>query len=469
MQRRRIVVLAVGACLVASCSSSPDAGAPTSPSTATAGSTGVETPTGTGASEPVTAEGMVEHLEALEAIAERNDGTRVAGSPGYDASVAYVSGVLRDAGYEVETMSTAVPFYEIEGPTVLERISPDPESWTDGVNFRSMLFSPSGDVQARVTPAGTGCEFSEFAGFPAGDIALVVPGPCFRRQQATNAQDAGAAAMIGVTLVADGRPLRPTLVYPEDLEIPLVAVTADLADELDGGPTVRIRVEASSSYRPAESVIAELPAASDDDVVMLGAHLDSVVDGPGINDNGSGSALLLETARWLAGLDPAPPVRFAFWAGEEEGLYGSWDYAHDLAPEEREAIDVYLNLDMVGSSNHVSFVYEAPPNAPRIEQWVAELFTEALADAGHESEPLDLHGASDHAAFQDVGIETGGLYSGSQEQMTRAQSRDYDGDAGEPLDPCYHQPCDTVDNVDPEALEIHAAALVEVLTALLLA
>jgi Zn-dependent M28 family amino/carboxypeptidase len=238
---------------------------------------------------------------------------------------------------------------------------------------------------------------------------------------------------------------------------------------LRDGTVVHVRVRAESSFEDAESVIAELPGDPGADVVMLGAHLDSVMDGPGLNDNGSGTALLLEVARWLGSRDPQPTVRFAFWAGEEEGLYGSWDYAHALSSEERDALAVYLNLDMVGSTNHVTFVYEASRGDPAMSRRVARLFEEALADLGAESEPLDLHGSSDHASFEDVGVPTGGLYSGSQERKTASQASSFGGTEGEPLDPCYHQPCDTIDNVSRSALGTHAAALVAVLGVLLAA
>ncbi|MGZ8607676.1 MAG: M20/M25/M40 family metallo-hydrolase [Actinomycetota bacterium] len=425
-------------------------------------------PPNSGPVAEVTVEGVLAHLEALQAIADQHGGTRVAGSTGYDASVAYVAGVLEATGYDVERLPVSVPVFEQRGPSVLERTGSRARTWVDGRDFRAMLFSASGDVRARVSAAdGSGCSPEDFATFPVGDIALVEPGDCFRRQQVVNAQDAGAAAVIGVTSAARGRPLRPTLVFPGGIRVPVVSVTAALGAAL-GGATVHVRVRAATSFADADSIVAEPAGAESSDVVMLGGHLDSVLDGPGINDNGSGTALLLEVARWLAGQDPIPAVRFAFWAGEEEGLYGSWDYAHALSSSERAAIDVYLNLDMVASPNHVTFVYEASAGDPPMNERVADLFERALDELGASSEPLDLHGSSDHAAFEDVGIATGGLYSGSQEVKSPGQAEAFGGAAGEPLDACYHQACDTLDNIGELALETHLRALVAVVTALLL-
>jgi Zn-dependent M28 family amino/carboxypeptidase len=424
-------------------------------------------PPNSGPVAEVTLDGILAHLEVLQEIADANGGTRVTGSPGYDASARYVADVLEATGYQVERVTSSVPFFELGRVAVLERLGRNPVSWVDGTDFRAMLFSASGDVRGHVTAIGAdGCAPADFASFPEGDVALVGPGVCFRRQQVANAQAAGAVAVIGTSAAKRGRPLRPTLIFPGGIRVPVLSVTRRLGDVL-AGATVHVRVDATTSFRDADSIVAQLPGAPSSGVVMLGGHLDSVMDGPGINDNGSGAALLLEVARWVAGLEEPPAVRFAFWAGEEQGLYGSWDYAHALSPAERDEIDVYLNLDMVASPNAVTFVYEASADDPPTNERVAELFERALTDLGAGSEPADLHGASDHAAFEDVGVATGGLYSGSQERKSPEQAVAFGGVAGRPLDPCYHQPCDTIDNVDEVALETHALALVAVLRELL--
>jgi Zn-dependent M28 family amino/carboxypeptidase len=417
--------------------------------------------------DEVTVEGMRRHLEALQAIADAHDGTRVAGSLAFDASTRYVADVLRATGYEVTFPSTQVPFFQQHAPSVFEQIEPARRRWVDGRDFRATLFSASGDVRAAIDRVPGGCSDQDLAGFRVGAVAVIEPShACFRRTQVLNAERGGAVAVILISTAARGSPLRPTLVSPDGIDVPVLSVTAEIGARLVERSVVRIRTDVSTSVRTVRSAVAELPGSADRDVVMLGGHLDSVMDGPGMNDNGSGVALLLETARWAAGLQPAPSVRFAFWAGEEEGLYGSWAYAHSLAPDELDRIDVYLNLDMVGSQNFVTFVYEPSPADSDMSRRVADLFARALRDLGAGSEPLDLQGSSDHAAFEDVGVPTGGLYSGSQEVMTPAQAEAFEGIAGAKLDPCYHQPCDTIDNVSERALRIHSLAMVSVLTAL---
>jgi Zn-dependent M28 family amino/carboxypeptidase len=417
--------------------------------------------------DEITVDGMLEHLEALQAIADSHGGTRVAGSPGFEASARYVADVLQAAGYEVTFPSTEVPVFEQHEPSVFDQVEPERRQWVDGRDFRAMMFSASGDVRAAIDRIGSGCTDADFAGFRVGTVAVVEPShECFRRAQVVNAERAGAVAVIGVSTATRGYPLRPTLFSPDGIDVPALSVTAETGRALIEGSVVRIRTSVSTSVENVQSVVAELPESADQDVVMLGGHLDSVIDGPGINDNGSGVALLLETALWAAGLEPTPPVRFAFWAGEEEGLYGSWAYAHELGADGLERIDVYLNMDMVGSTNFVTFVYEASPDDPEMSRRVADLFADALQAVGAESEPFDLQGASDHAAFDDVGVPTGGLYSGSQEVKTPAQAETYGGTAGAKLDPCYHQPCDTIDNISERALRLHALALIRVLTVL---
>ena len=462
MRSARKGTVTVALIVVAACTSvqtdgqGPSLAPPTSPA-----------PPNAGPIDEITVQGMLGHLEALQAIADAHDGTRVAGSSGFDASTRYVADVLRATGYEVTFPSTDVPFFEQRGPSAFEQIEPERRRWVDGRDFRATLFSASGDVRAAIDRVQGGCSGGDFADFRAGAVAVVEPShACFRRVQVVNAERAGAIAVIVVSTAVRGSPLRPTLVSPDGIDVPVLSVTAETGEQLVERSVVRIRTNVSTSFRPVRSVVAELPESAGKNVVMLGGHLDSVMDGPGMNDNGSGVALLLETARWAAGLQPAPSVRFAFWAGEEEGLYGSWAYAHALSPDELERIAVYLNLDMVGSSNFITFVYEPSPAYSGMSHRVADLFARAIQDLGAESQPLDLQGSSDHAAFEDVGVPTGGLYSGSQEVKTPAQAEVFGGIADAKLDPCYHQPCDTIDNVSDRALRLHSLALVRVLTAL---
>lgn len=417
---------------------------------------------------------MLEHLEALQRLADEHGGTRAAGTPGYQASVDYVVDVLGDAGYEVERRSVDVPTFEQSARTVLERVEPSPQAWEDDVDLRAMLFSAAGEVEARVTAAEGGCDAADLFGFPKGDVALLQPGPCLRRDQVVSAQEAGASAVVVVYPDTEaGRPLRPTLLYPDGIEVPVLAVTPEVGDALQpsGGerPVVHLRVEASSSWEEQESVLAETTTGDPGSVVMLGAHLDSVMDGPGINDNGSGVAMLLEIARWMASRRAEATVRFAFWAGEEEGLFGSRDYAQDLSDDEVDALAAYLNLDMVASPNFIRFVMaDAPadPAAAEGNEAITALFTRYFEGHGLQVEPIETHGGADHGSFAAEGVPVGGLFAGSAGDKTARQVDAYGGEEGEPVDACYHQACDTSANVSEIALEQFVGAYVYVLTKL---
>ena len=116
------------------------------------------------------------------------------------------------------------------------------------------------------------------------------------------------------------------------LTIPAVFATFDAGVEprRDAGRArSRVTVDFTAEQRTAWNVHRRDRSGNDDNVVMAGAHLDSVQDGPGINDNGTGSAALLETAIQMAKVKPNNTVRFAWWGAEESGLLGSEHYVDE--------------------------------------------------------------------------------------------------------------------------------------------
>ncbi|MDF8263115.1 M28 family metallopeptidase [Luteipulveratus flavus] len=199
------------------------------------------------------------------------------------------------------------------------------------------------------------------------------------------------------------------------------------------------------------NVIADWPGGTSGKVVMFGSHLDSVEEGPGINDNGSGTAGVLETALTYAksGEKPTNTVRFAFWGAEEQGLYGSTHYVDSLSSGDTSAIASYTNFDMIASPNPGYFVYDDNSNGNGIRDDLTAHYDEV----GVKWEYTDPQGRSDHAAFIDAGIPTGGVYSGGEETKSQAQADKWGGEAGAEFDPCYHQSCDTSQNLDLDALD----------------
>jgi Zn-dependent M28 family amino/carboxypeptidase len=324
-------------------------------------------------------------------------------------------------------------------------------------------------VSARVVPvaidsASSGCESSDFGGFPRGAVALVRRGECFLFIKSRNAKAAGASAVLIANEGQPGRtaPVLGTLGRP-GIGIPVLGISSSLGSELAraagaGGVRVRIVVSVENRTARAVNVIADLPGRGSG-IVLLGAHLDSVAAGPGVNDNGSGTALVLEVARQARrlGVKPTRGLRFAFWGAEELGLVGSSAYAQRLSPAERDRIAGVLNFDMVGSPNFGRFVYDGdsqPPGSTRIEQ----LFRDYFAAHRQPVEEISLGGASDHAPFAEAGIPVGGLFTGADAAKTSAQADRFGGRAGRAYDSCYHQSCDTLANINFAALSQMADA-----------
>jgi Zn-dependent M28 family amino/carboxypeptidase len=195
-------------------------------------------------------------------------------------------------------------------------------------------------------------------------------------------------------------------------------------------------------------------------VVVVGAHLDSVPRGPGINDNGSGSGALLEIAEVYAaqGRETRNKLRFMWFGAEEFGLLGSRHYVSTLSQEQRDDIELMLNFDMVGSPNYVRFVYDGdnsmcetiPPATgcpgaigPPGSAFIESVFVDYFNSQGQANEPTLFSGRSDYGPFIEAGIPAGGLFTGAEGIKTTAQAATYGGTAGAQYDPCYHLACDT--------------------------
>jgi Zn-dependent M28 family amino/carboxypeptidase len=417
----------------------------------------------------VSADGILKHAQVFQDIADANGDTRASGTPGYDASADYVADALADAGYQVRRQKfTYEQFIETAAP-VLDLTSPDRPAYVAGEDFLTLEYSGAGDVTAAVTavdvtipppptPSSTsGCEAADFAGFPAGNIALIQRGTCTFREKVDNAAAAGAVGVIVFNEGQEGRTdaINGTLGQPQ-AAVPGVGSSFAVGEEiytlLQSGPvTARLAVSAVVQVNETENVIADTVTGRTDRTVVVGAHLDSVPEGPGINDNGSGSGAILEIALQLAALDVQPTnrVRFTFWGAEESGLIGSQFYVDSLTARERKDIALYLNFDMVGSPNYVRFVYDGdgsafgikgPTGSARIEQ----VFAQHFASQGLASAPTAFDGRSDYDAFISVGIPAGGLFTGAEGIKTAAQAAVYGGVAGAAYDPCYHQACDSM-------------------------
>jgi aminopeptidase S len=335
VSRIRWAFAATAVLLATACGSraTPTPGPPAPPTDPPASVTVVDGPLAQQLTGAVSTDGAWPHLQALQRIADENGGDRAAGTPGYEASVEYVAGVLGAAGFAVST-----PTYEAEGD--------------DGVG------------------AGTG-----------------------------------------------------------------------------------------------RNVIAQTRSGDPGRVVMIGAHLDSVPEGPGIVDNGSGVATLLEIATRL-GADPAVKnsVRFAFFGGEEDGAVGSTAYVEGLSSGDRKKIKLYLNVDMVASPNGGYLVQggvgdDEEATGPAGSATVGRALADQLSKVGATAPEIIEFVGDDESAFVEAGIPAGGAENGDAKRKTAQQAQSWGGEAGQKYDRCYHQACDRIDNVNQEVLGHYLKAI----------
>jgi aminopeptidase Y len=229
---------------------------------------------------------------------------------------------------------------------------------------------------------------------------------------------------------------------------------------------MRLKTDTFRGIATTSNVLAESVGGDPNNVIVVGAHLDSVNAGPGINDNGSGSAAILEAAEQMAKVKPRNKVRFAWWGAEEASLVGSTYYVNNLSQEELDKITLYLNFDMVGSPNHVFFVYDGDNSdgvgagpGPEGSAHIEKVFEYYYDSAGQPYKGTDFSGRSDYGPFIAVGIPSGGLFTGAEGIKTAEEAAIWGGTAGQQYDPCYHLACDTYANNNDHALDVNADAV----------
>ncbi|MFE2377336.1 M20/M25/M40 family metallo-hydrolase [Streptomyces sp. NPDC059398] len=471
-----------------------------------------------------TARGAYRQLRKFQAIADAHHSTRAAGTPGHEASARYVHDTLERAGYRVSYEPFPITYIETRAER-LAVVTPTPRDLA--VSALSYTKStPVGGITAElaVVPvdATTGCEPADYAaGAFTGKIALIRRGGCTFAQKQRTAAGAGAVA----ALISNntGGALAGTLDSPAGVKIPTGGIsqadgtalaaetaragakapaTSPVAAPSPKGMTVSLEIRQLQERRTTRNVIAETRGGDPAHTVMLGAHLDSVAAGPGINDDGSGSAGLIEVAQRLARLpqQPANRVRFAWWSAEELGLRGSDAYVKHLTAPQRKQLALYLNFDMIASPNYAELVYDgdnsdtksetepetepdpegtAPGVAPgpgpgpgpagstptgsaaagsaRLEKGITDFLDRRHVP--HEGTVFD--GRSDYGPFIAAGIPSGGTFTGAEEIKTAAQAKKFGGRAGVALDACYHLACDTLKNIDMKAFSVNIAVMAD--------
>ena len=400
----------------------------------------------------ISVDDITHHQIALQQIASLNNDTREVFSTGYQESLDYVVSTLKAAGYDPQVNQFNFPVWSESRPPVLNMVSPTPKTYVPGdaedsdlptADFITMANSPTKELtNAPVFPVGgivdpptggsaSGCATADYAGV-SGKVALVQRGTCPFVEKWSLAQAAGAT---GVIIYNEGNgPARQNPIFVDNQPDPPATIAAVISSYTLGNellqaykqgksPTVDFKVYGTFTDRFLPQVIAETKDGDPNHVVVVGAHLDSVPEGPGINDDGSGTATLLAQAEELADghYKVRNKIRFAWWGAEENGLVGSTYYAHSLSQSEVDKIDVMLDYDMLSSANYVRFVYDGDGNAeagnpagPEGSGKVEQVFDDWFDAQGLASERVPFDGRSDYVGFTDRGIPAGGVFAGAE-------------------------------------------------------
>lgn len=425
------------------------------------------------------------HLDALQAIADANGGTRASGTPGYDESADYVADLLEDAGYEIERQEFDFSLFTENSSSMTVGGS---AVATQTMQYSGSAVITAGNVIAVNLDLGlgnssaSGCQAADFTPHDwsgPNDIALIQRGACAFGDKAINATAAGAEGVIIFNQGNTADPGRQDIIggtLGEDAVGVVAVLDISYSDgeaiALGAGP-VDMAADTTIVTNTTENVIARMDGVNTDNVVMAGAHLDSVGAGPGIQDNGSGSSTLLTVALALGNnkkYTPQNSLHFGWWGAEESGLLGSTEFIFNpefgITDEEYFALSSYLNFDMVASPNFIYGVYDAdestfpapvfiPPGSAALE----DLFEAFYTIEGIPYEDSEFSGRSDYQAFIDVGIPASGLFTGAEGIKTAEQAAIWGGTTGDQYDPCYHAACDTNLNPSDEALDVNVDAI----------
>lgn len=440
---RRLTVLACAVLALSSCSSAPPPPEPFSPHELAG---------------KVTADAMYPHLQKLGEIGSREPGT-----PGYDAAVDYIAGVLRDKGFDVQTPEfewlktgdPGAPTLEVAGQRYpVDQGSPLAPTAAGGLSALS------------VRPAKpSGCATADYRNASAALVIVDALG-CSVVDKQNAAVAAGAAGLLVVA--TDAVPGLFPLGYYQQLKVPVAIIDreVDAALRRTNSP-VRLTLNGKASLARSRNVIAQTNTGATGNVVTAGAQLDSAPGSPGVNDNGTGVAALLATATAL-GSKPAVAnaVRFAFWGSESLGAAAK--YLAGLDAGQRDDIALYLDADMLGSPNAGFFTYDGDqsgaPNpditsVPDGSAGVERTLAGYLNLAGVRPADMPLDRISDYSPFLAAGIPVGGVTTGALQKKTPVQARLWGGKAGAPFDPNTGGPRDGIDNVDRRALSVTGPAI----------
>ncbi|CEL56744.1 putative aminopeptidase [Rhizoctonia solani AG-1 IB] len=437
--------------------------------------------------ESITIDGLLAHAKKWQEFADRANGTRSFDTKGYKLSADYVHDLAKSSGYKVTRQTVKFPQstirsqeleinHKVFGPGEVIALINSPPTPKEGINasLALVLDEPS-------TFTGPGCNSDDYDGLDVRKaVVFMSSSGCTFATKSAVAKRAGALGVVIYNDVPGKGPIQGQISSNASENLPTVMIGYDdaqeyikilRADEFPERVAITMKVDSSMKVLESYNIIAQTQWGNKDNVIHVGAHLDSVPAGPGINDNGSGSAAIAELLVQLAKLKSSVnAVRFSWWTNGENGSIGSKHYIDSLSGEERKKIAMYINVDTIASPNYIYGIHDGsnssefntivpPPGSAALER----LFQ---ADFESKNIPWAIAGftsSSDYDAFAKVGIPVGGLVTGGDGIKSEAQAAKFGGQAGVPFDKCYHQTCDTIDNLAKDAFLVNARSIAHVI------
>jgi len=425
-------------------------------------------------------------LSHFQLIADQNKGPdghgyRDTGTPGYKASVDFVAKLMRQAGYQVTVQAYPFNAFVKSGTPVFATANHRYALERDWFVARR---SGSGSLTAPVEPpSGSryGCFINDFAGFHAGDIALLERGDCAIEKQVANAQRAGARAVIVYTTTSNAYETR----LDESVNIPVIgfasgAVGTGLLRQYMTGraPSAHIDIQMRRMSVTDYNLIAESPFGNAHHTVVIDAHLDSIY-GAGMLDNASGSASILQTALAMAKTPTLNRLRYIWFGGEELGLVGSAYYTTHLTQPQLQRLVFDVDADVTATPNFdieiadpafANDAYRFPPNVVPGSKVGNDAFVDFFKSFGvvTESAPFGNDG-TDSNSFALVGVPDSGILTrqdcckdSSEVAIWGGFTGNYEGNIPSFDGGCVDMPdlwCDNLSNNDPFVLGLATKAI----------
>jgi Zn-dependent M28 family amino/carboxypeptidase len=412
-------------------------------------------------------EDLLKGSQKLQDIADEAGGNRAFGGTGHNATTEWLYQTLLATGY-----------YDVYKQPFVELFTAATTKFTaagEEIPVSYMTFGPSGDVTADIVKVNNlGCAAEDYPASVSGKLALISRGTCPFAEKSTKAKAAGALG----ALIYNNEPAQPLsgTLGGEGNYAPTVGMTKEAGEaliaKLGNGTALEatLFVDAIRENRTNYNVIAETKEGDHNNVLMIGGHTDSVFQGPGINDDGSGTVGTLVAGLALTKYKIKNAVRLGFWGAEEFGKLGSFYYMKTIngtfggSTEEANKIRAYLNFDMIASPNYVLGIYDGDGSAFNFSgaagsDKIEKDFEEFYEQRGLPHVPSLFTLRSDYAAFLENGIPSGGLFTGAEVLKTEEEAQLFGGEAGKPLDGCYHQACDDINNLAHDAYLLNTQSI----------